>query len=48
VLVLGKKKQPVQIGAEAWMYVAQADALGPQWTLRITIAPVIPIPWGKI
>jgi hypothetical protein len=30
------------------MYAAQADALGPQWTLRITIAPVIPIPWGKI
>jgi hypothetical protein len=48
VVVLGKKNQPVQIGAEAWMYVAQADALGPQWTLRITIAPVIPIPWGKI
>jgi hypothetical protein len=48
VITLGKKKQPVQVGAEGWMYAAQADALGPQWTLRITIAPVIPIPWGKI
>jgi hypothetical protein len=48
VAILGKKKQPVQLGAEAWLYAAQADALGPQWALRITIAPVIPIPWGKM
>jgi hypothetical protein len=48
VLALGKKKQPLQVGAEAWLYAAQADALGPQWTLRITVAPVIPIPWGKM
>jgi hypothetical protein len=48
VAILGKKKQPVQLGAEAWLYAAQADALGPQWTLRITIAPVIPVPWGKM
>jgi len=48
VVILGKKKQPVQLGAEAWLYAAQADALGPIWTIRITIAPVIPIPWGKM
>ena len=46
--VWGKKKQPVQIGAEAWLYAAQNDVLGPIWAIRITIAPVIPIPWGKM
>jgi hypothetical protein len=48
VLTLGKKKQPVQVGVQGWMYAAQADALGPQWTIRINISPVVPIPWGKI
>lgn len=38
-------KLPVRFGAQYWYYVASPDAFGPQHQIRITIAPVVPLPW---
>ncbi|MFD1316468.1 hypothetical protein [Namhaeicola litoreus] len=38
-------KMPIRFGAQYWYYVASPDAFGPQHQLRLTIAPVIPLPW---
>ncbi len=38
-------KLPVRFGAQYWYYVASPDAFGPQHQFRVTIAPVIPLPW---
>ena len=48
VAVFGTKKhQPVKLGAQLWAYTPPPGGSGPEWTLRFTIAPVIPLPWGK-
>jgi hypothetical protein len=47
VMVLGKKKMPFQLGVQIWGYLPPPDASGPEWTLRFTIAPVVPLPWKK-
>ncbi|MBO3116493.1 hypothetical protein J4050_07025 [Winogradskyella sp. DF17] len=38
-------KLPIRFGAQYWYYVASPDAFGPQHQFRLTIAPVIPLPW---
>ena len=39
---------PVKIGLEAYYYVEQPDAFGPDWQLRLLFVPVIPSPgWSK-
>ena len=53
VVILGKKRQPVQFGAELWAYTPppggnHGGAVGSEWTIRIRIAPVIPIPWKYV
>lgn len=47
VALVGKKKQLMQFGAQLWAYVAQPEAVGPIWQLRISVAPVVPVPWEK-
>jgi hypothetical protein len=47
VTAFGKKKQPVKIGAQIWAYAPPPGGSGPEWQLRIQIAPVIPLPWKK-
>lgn len=36
---------PIRIGAQYWYYVAAPDNFGPKHQFRITIAPVVPLPW---
>ncbi len=36
---------PWKIFLEYWHYVAQPDAFGPGWQLRLSIGPVVPLPW---
>ena len=36
---------PLKLSAQAWYYVAKPDAFGPEWQLRFSVTPVIPIPW---
>ena len=38
-------KIPVRLGAQFWYYLASPEAFGPQHQLRLTIAPVVPLPW---
>ena len=42
-LLLGST--PLKVGAQAWYYLSQPDAFGPEWQLRFTISPVIKAPW---
>ena len=39
--------RPWRFAVEYWHYVAQADAFGPDWQIRLTASPVVPLPWGK-
>ncbi|WP_282122873.1 hypothetical protein [Algibacter mikhailovii] len=43
--VLKFGKLPVRIGGQYWYYVATPEAFGPQHQFRLTIAPVVPLPW---
>lgn len=43
--VIKAGKIPIRIGAQYWYYVASPDFFGPQHQFRLTIAPVIPLPW---
>lgn len=43
--VIKAGKIPIRLGAQYWYYVASPDAFGPQHQLRLTIAPVVPLPW---
>ena len=38
-------KMPIRLGAQYWYYVASTDTFGPQHQFRLTIAPVVPLPW---
>jgi hypothetical protein len=39
------EKSIVQFSIEYWHFVAQPDDFGPDWQLRFTITPVVPLPW---
>ena len=47
VAALGKKNFPVKVGAQVWGYAPPPGSSGPEWTIRFTIAPVVPLPWKK-
>lgn len=47
VAALGKKNFPVKLGAQVWGYAPPPGSSGPEWTIRFTIAPVVPLPWKK-
>ena len=34
-------------GVQYWYYVKSPDAFGRDRQIRLTITPVIPLPWGK-
>ena len=40
-------KMPIKIGGQIWYYVDKPDAFGPEWLVRFTVTPVVPIPWAK-
>jgi hypothetical protein len=42
VIIAGR---PWKFGLEYWDYVESPDAFGPEWELRIKIAPVVRVPW---
>ena len=39
--------RPWKFGLKYWQYVKQADVFGPDWQVRFTLTPVVPLPWGK-
>ena len=43
--ILGGK--PWKFGLQYWQYVKQADVFGPDWAVRFTLTPVVPLPWSK-
>lgn len=43
--VLKAGKTPFRLGLQYWYYVASPDAFGPEHQVRLTIAPVVPLPW---
>jgi hypothetical protein len=38
-------KLPIKFNMQYWYYVASPDAFGPQHQIRLTISPVVPLPW---
>ena len=38
-------KMPIKFNLQYWYYVASPDAFGPQHQIRLTISPVVPLPW---
>jgi hypothetical protein len=47
LVAVGKKNFPVKMGAQIWGYAPQPGSSGPEWTIRFSIAPVLPLPWKK-
>ena len=48
VALLGKKKiVPMKFGAQGWLYTPPPDASGPQWAVRVVVAPIVNRPWQK-
>ena len=43
--VIKAGKMPIRLGMQYWYYVAAPDNFGPQHQVRLTIAPVVPLPW---
>ncbi len=41
------KGRPWTMSIEYWNYVASPDAFGPKHQVRLSIAPIIPLPWKK-
>lgn len=37
---------PLKLSVQVWKYVAKPDTFGSDWTIRISVAPVIRVPWG--
>jgi len=35
-----------KFGVQYWHYVEQADLFGPDWQIRFSVTPVVPLPWG--
>ena len=42
-MVLGST--PWRFAVEGNYYIAQADPFGPEWSLRLSVTPVVPLPW---
>jgi len=42
-MVLGGK--PWKFAAQYWKYVETPDSFGPDWQIRFTVTPVVPLPW---
>jgi hypothetical protein len=42
-MVLGGK--PWKFAAQYWQYVEAPDSFGPDWQIRFTVTPVVPLPW---
>jgi hypothetical protein len=38
-------KTPVKFGIQYWYYLKQAEDLGPDYQVRFTVTPVVPLPW---
>jgi hypothetical protein len=38
-------KLPIKLSLQYWYYVASPDTFGPQHQLRLSISPVVPLPW---
>jgi len=38
-------KLPVKLSVQYWYYVASPESFGPQHQVRLTISPVVPLPW---
>jgi hypothetical protein len=47
VAAFGKKNFPIKLGAQIWGYAPPPGGSGPEWTIRFSIAPVVPLPWKK-
>ena len=43
--VIKAGKIPIRLGMQYWYYLASPDNFGPQHQIRLTIAPVVPLPW---
>ena len=41
--ILGRT--PWKFNLEYWYFAARPDAFGPGWQLRLTVSPVVPLPW---
>jgi len=39
--------RPWKFGLQYWHYVETPDAYAPDWQVRFTVTPVVPLPWGK-
>jgi len=37
--------RPWKFGLQFWSYVEAPDAFGPDWQIRFTVTPVVPLPW---
>lgn len=37
--------KPWKFGVQYWHYLKQPDALGPDFQIRFTVTPVVPLPW---
>jgi hypothetical protein len=44
-MILGGR--PWKFAFQYWNYVEQPDPFGPDWQIRLTVTPVVPLPWGK-
>ena len=38
-------KMPIKFNLQYWYYVASPDAFGPQHQIRLTVSPVVKLPW---
>ena len=47
VVAFGKNNFPMLLGVQVWGYVPPPGELGPDWTLRFTVAPVVKRPWKR-
>ncbi len=37
---------PLKMSLQLWKYVEKPEAFGTNWLVRLSIAPVITLPWG--
>ena len=42
-VVIGKT--PWKFGLEASYFVERSDSFGPEWSIRLSVTPIIPLPW---
>ncbi len=44
--IITESGMPWKFSAQVWYFASQPDAFGPEWQLRLSISPVIKLPWG--